>query len=928
MEGKGSADLIGKAPTINTKDEIEKLQNELGRLQKRLGAYEGPAEDQTSAEDEKKKIKKIFDMFDVDGSGDLDAEEFQELAFLLGETLTLDEVKERIKLIDQDDSGTIDFREFYEWWVSPDHSFIKSTRKDEDLRVLKAKLRSKALLRTVTRINDERKEQLKTAEGGESAKVVDDGNTRLNINIAVGELQKVAASLALDVVEDEKAASVVRQELNASETSIILSLAFTIKDGVSDFELGEVSGTLKTLLGFFKKEFGFSGYKIQLAQEDGVRIFKIFIVLNKADFPEFEAVDAFFQAVHPKNFNATVELSQSPLNQSPDEVINSRIAVRGEFQRQSLAMLNDLIYGGSQFGFRRKKKSWFWESLSSLSGFEFDLKFDSMQDLWERMVGDHRAELLEELGLEKDAKVPVNGWANIKPLLMRPVTEQVIKIEEGESDMPYDALENYFTIIQLFKGIHSFKLQVGNLALRVSTKNLDLFALLPTKADVDNARDKYRQKKKEEQISFENYLQKSGVKETPMQREDKQISEELDSDKPTTKTFAYQYDLDKNGVIYFLDYKLDQVPEVFCSGQGRGMTLDFIARDNVFCWTNNKPNSWFCVDLGINRKLIPSKYTLRYGSSGSYCCPRNWILQGAVKLSKNMNDLNSPDWVTLREHVDDKSLNGSFATFSWDIEDPKTAEGFRYFRVLQTGPNSFQAPPNKPDEWSNAFVVSGLELYGELISIKLEEEEEPEIDVSAPGQLDFEFLFDNDTEGIVYYLRENKRAPIVTASSTAKGVARDFVKRGEVFSWTQNAPFSWYMIDLGNKRRIIPNYYSFRYASSGAACCPRNWLLQGANEIKDLKTNNNPDSEDWTTLSVHQNDKTMNSDFATGSWAVEDCTESFRYFRIIQTGPNCFTGGTGWKDVLVASGFEVYGSLVTLEGPEDDDVDSDDDFDL
>ena len=199
-----------------------------------------------------------------------------------------------------------------------------------------------------------------------------------------------------------------------------------------------------------------------------------------------------------------------------------------------------------------------------------------------------------------------------------------------------------------------------------------------------------------------------------------------------------------------------------------------------------------------------------------------------------MNDLSSPDWVTLREHVDDKSINGTFAPASWDIEDPKTLEGYRYFRVIQTGPNCFQAPPNKPDEWSNAFVISGFEIYGELISVPLEEEEEPEIDISAPGQENFEFLFDNDTEGIVYFLRDNHRAPAVTASSTAKGVARDFVKRGEVFAWTQNVPFSWYMVDFGNKRRVVPNYYSLRYASSGAACCPRNWLLQGANEIKDM----------------------------------------------------------------------------------------------
>ena len=29
----------------------------------------------------------------------------------------------------------------------------------------------------------------------------------------------------------------------------------------------------------------------------------------------------------------------------------------------------------------------------------------------------------------------------------------------------------------------------------------------------------------------------------------------------------------------------------------------------------------------------------------------------------------------------------------------------------------------------------------------------------------------------------------------------------------------------------MPNYYSFRYASQGNHCCPRNWILQGANQL-------------------------------------------------------------------------------------------------
>jgi hypothetical protein len=114
-------------------------------------------------------------------------------------------------------------------------------------------------------------------------------------------------------------------------------------------------------------------------------------------------------------------------------------------------------------------------------------------------------------------------------------------------------------------------------------------------------------------------------------------------------------------------------------------------------------------------------------------------------------------------------------------------------------------------------------------------------------------LYKNDENGIIFALTEANLRIRVTASSIARGHIRDFIKRGDLHCWTQNKPFSWFAIDFGSKRRVTPNYYCMRYGSGGNSCCPRNWLLQGANELKD-KTSN-PDSEDWTTLSAHKNDK-------------------------------------------------------------------------
>lgn len=44
------------------------------------------------------------------------------------------------------------------------------------------------------------------------------------------------------------------------------------------------------------------------------------------------------------------------------------------------------------------------------------------------------------------------------------------------------------------------------------------------------------------------------------------------------------------------------------------------------------------------------------------------------------------------------------------------------------------------------------------------------------------------------------------------------------------------------------------------------------------------DSPYWTTLKIHEDDHSLNGSHAYCTWAITDCIQSFRYFRIIQTG--------------------------------------------
>lgn len=62
----------------------------------------------------------------------------------------------------------------------------------------------------------------------------------------------------------------------------------------------------------------------------------------------------------------------------------------------------------------------------------------------------------------------------------------------------------------------------------------------------------------------------------------------------------------------------------------------------------------------------------------------------------------------------------------------------------------------------------------------------------------------------------------------------------------------------------------------------RNWLLQGANDMEALNSAYPNPREDpaWTTLSVHQNDATLNEGYQSHTWEVENKEQKFfRFFR-------------------------------------------------
>ena len=102
--------------------------------------------------------------------------------------------------------------------------------------------------------------------------------------------------------------------------------------------------------------------------------------------------------------------------------------------------------------------------------------------------------------------------------------------------------------------------------------------------------------------------------------------------------FTYNYDFDENGVFYYLgtlgkstSYEnphLIQQAKAFYSSLGKGNISDFIGRELVNLRTLNEPYSFFGVDLGEDRFLLPSAYTIKNRNSSSHVI-FNWVLEGS-----------------------------------------------------------------------------------------------------------------------------------------------------------------------------------------------------------------------------------------------------------------------------------------------------------
>ena len=300
------------------------------------------------------------------------------------------------------------------------------------------------------------------------------------------------------------------------------------------------------------------------------------------------------------------------------------------------------------------------------------------------------------------------------------------------------------------------------------------------------------------------------------------------------------------------------------------------------CYHASGKNAWICYDFG-GMHVLPERYVLRSSSKDNELCPESWVIEVS-------NDGYS--WLEIDRREQEPFLRYGEVK-DWICTSPN--ESFRFFRL--------RVPEN------NAFEISAMEIFGTLFMTTKTKPPRPlkqdfvyqEDSVSEiPG------LFPQKLDGIIAYLtREcggnvhDKGIVDVTASSFKKTDTEPKNAAGlalwkDAVYCSREEPNSWICYDFKG-RRVIPTSYSvMTNASNRGYIHLKSWVVEVSN-----------DRELWIEIDRRTNNKDLNNECVTHNFKISKVpSESFRFFRLRQTGPN-----HSGQHMLCIYAMEVFGTL-------------------
>eukprot|EP01122_Echinamoeba_exundans_P001349 TRINITY_DN11423_c0_g1_i1.p1 TRINITY_DN11423_c0_g1~~TRINITY_DN11423_c0_g1_i1.p1 ORF type:complete len:3880 (+),score=662.12 TRINITY_DN11423_c0_g1_i1:92-11731(+) len=456
---------------------------------------------------------------------------------------------------------------------------------------------------------------------------------------------------------------------------------------------------------------------------------------------------------------------------------------------------------------------------------------------------------------------------------------------------------------------------------------------------------------------------------------------------PAPINFKYSSDFDTNGVLYWLGTnagrKIYENPALEPNGaikleiSAPRMSRAFkMPRENIVAhsYTSSQPiywggvaPVWFSVDLGAERKLRPSAYSLRHGYHSGNSYLQNWEFQ----VSQD-----GVNWSTI--HAGGKSgFSKAFDTKTFFIDaSHSNVEPSRFFRVLQRGNYGVSGGSSLSTHGMPLMCIAGFEMYGDLfqsgnssvfdtpasnsanvlkalqVSWKSFDnliEGAPEVPTTELNTQTFKYESDFDSNGVLYYIGTDGKswsswsnpAKVIPGLAQAPQVKievsdPEFQQQKDAIVgrtapttdvyWGKGSGDRWISLDLTHKHRLKCSNFTMRSGiiSSGSLS-----KFQVQNRV-ELQASH--DNVSWKTICTADLDESFtNTPSATTSVSVSTTAitpdESFyQFYRLVDrsTTDNKKTDADGDESaaatkerVFALGGIELYGEKIVPDEDED-----------
>lgn len=193
-----------------------------------------PGESKADADED--KIAALFAEFDKDGSGSIDAAEFQDLAYACGQALSADEVTAVIAQLDADGNGTIEINEFRRWLDGQEGD---DSEMDAVARTKKNLLKTKLAARYLVR-------KLRTATEEAGQTTVSEDTVVFSTRVGIGAPEECEMGIKYEITAAPK---ILLDNLGGKSA---VSLVLECQQGITDFELGDVAGRIDSVFTIVK----------------------------------------------------------------------------------------------------------------------------------------------------------------------------------------------------------------------------------------------------------------------------------------------------------------------------------------------------------------------------------------------------------------------------------------------------------------------------------------------------------------------------------------------------------------------------------------------------------------------------------------------------------------------------------------------------